>query len=371
MKVHQDDLRSPIRLAAPALGEAELDAVRRVFESGVLTNGAETEAFEAEFAARHASEHGVAFANGTVALAAILTALDIGPGDEVVVPSFTFISTATSVLHVGATPVFADIQPDTFNLDPTDVARRLTPRTKAVMAVHYGGQAADLDELGALADDAGIALVEDAAEAHGASYRGRPVGSFGRAAMFSFTPTKNITTGEGGMVTTGDAALASRLRLLRNHGQVSRYEHALLGFNWRLTEMQAAIGRVQLAGLDSILERKREQADHLTRRLESVPEIRPPVVRPDRDHVYMLYTTVVEGPGRDDTLDLLLAAEIEARLYFPPAHRQPVFAGSAGYDLPVTNWAAEHALSLPIHAGLSDTELDAIAIEVARALPTG
>lgn len=377
MTVHPDNLRAPIRLAAPALGEAELDAVRRVFESGVLTNGPETEAFEQEFALRHGTGHGVAFANGTVALAAILTALGIGPGDEVVVPSFTFISTATSVLHVGATPVFADIQPDTFNVDPHDVARRLTPRTRAVMAVHYGGQAADLDELGALTDEAGIALVEDAAEAHGATYRGRPVGSCGRAAMFSFTPTKNITTGEGGMVTTGDAGLASRLRLLRNHGQVSRYEHALVGFNWRLTEMQAAIGRVQLARLDAILARKRAAADRLSRQLLAVPGIRPPVVRPDRDHVFMLYTTVVEGSGRDDLLDRLLSADIEARLYFPPAHRQPVFAATAherpatelpAADLPVTEWAAEHALSLPLHAGLTDAELDEVVAQVTRAL---
>lgn len=327
-------------------------------------------AFEAEFATHHGTEHAVAFANGTVALAAILTALDVGPGDEVVVPSFTFISTATSVLHVGATAVFADIQPDTFNVDPADVARRITPRTRAVIVVHYGGQAADLDELRAVADDAGVPLIEDAAEAHGARYHDRPVGSVGRAAMFSFTPTKNITTGEGGMVTTDDAALAARLRLLRNHGQVSRYEHALLGYNWRLTEMQAAIGRVQLGKLDGILARKRAAAARLGAHLALLPGIRPPAVRPDRDHVYMLYTTVVEGDDRDRVLDALLADDIEARLYFPPAHRQPVFADQSA-DLPVTDWAATHTLSLPLHARLTDADLDEIASAVARALSPG
>jgi perosamine synthetase len=333
--------------------------------------GDETVAFEQEFAAVHEAEHGVAFANGTVALHAILLGLGIGAGDgdgdEVIVPSFTFISTATSVLHAGATPVFADIDTDTFNLDPADVARRLTPRTRAVIAVHYGGQPADLDELAALCADAGILLLEDAAEAHGATYRGRHVGAIGRAGMFSFTPTKNITTGEGGLVTTNDGDLAERLRLLRNHGQVDTYHHAILGFNWRLTEMQAAIGRVQLGKLPHILERKRAAAAHLNERLDAIAGITPPVAKTDREHVYMLYTATVDH-DRDLLLERLLDAGIEARLYFPPAHHQAVFEGSAD-DLPVTDWAAAHALSLPLHARLTDGELDEIADCIAGSLP--
>lgn len=348
--------RRRVGLAAPDVGEDELDAIRTVFRSGMLTNGPAVAEFERSFAAMHHAEHGVAFANGTVALAAMYLALDIGPGDEVVVPSMTFISTATSVLHVGATPVFADVAPDTFNLDPADVAGRLTPRTKAIVAVHYGGQAADLDELRALADDAGVALLEDAAEAHGATYQGRPVGAIGRMGMFSFTPTKNMTTGEGGMVVTDDSALAERLRLLRNHGQTGRYEHASLGYNWRLSDILAAVGNVQLGKLPAVLERKRALAAALSARLEELDGIVPPVVRPDRDHVFMLYTTLVDR-DRDELRDHLLAAGVEARVYFPPAHRQPVFADLGPADLPVTDHLAEHVLSLPIHARLTDDDL--------------
>jgi len=279
------------------------------------------------------------------------------------VPSMTFISTATSVLHAGARPVFADIRPDTFTLDVDDVAARLTPRTRAVLPVHYGGQAADLAELRALADDAGIALLEDAAEAHGASYRGRPVGSSGDMAMFSFTPTKNITTGEGGLVTTDDAAHAERLRLLRNHGQTAVDRHEVLGFNWRLSEMQAAIGTVQLAKLDDVLDRKRQVAERLSAGFADSPAVTPPAVADDRDHVYMLYTVLVEG-RRDDVAAGLAEAGIESRTYFPPAHRQPIFAEHPA-DLPVTDWANRRMLSLPAHVGLSDAELDEVGKRVA------
>lgn len=356
-----------VGLAAPDVGDDELAAIREVFASGMLTNGPAVERFERSFAALHQAAHGVAFANGTVALAALHLALEVGPGDEVVVPSMTFISTATSVCHVGATPVFADVDPQTFNLDPADVARRLTDRTKAIVAVHYGGQAADLDELRALADDAGVPLIEDAAEAHGATYRGRPVGAIGRAGMFSFTPTKNITTGEGGLVVTDDADLAARLRLLRNHGQTGTYEHGSLGFNWRLSDIHAAVGNVQLAKLPTILDRKRALAADLTERLAALPGITPPVVRPDRDHVFMLYTTLVDG-DRDALRDHLLASGVEARLYFPPAHRQPVFAGLEVGELPVTEHLAEHMLSLPIHAQLTEDDLDVVVGAVAEHL---
>ncbi len=258
-----------IGLARPDVGEEEIEAVSRVLRTPILTNGPETAGFEREFADLHQAEHGVAFANGTVALVALYAALGIGPGDEVIVPSLTFVSSATSIVYAGATPVFADVDPDTFNLDPADVARKLSPRVKGILAVHYGGQPADLAELSDLAADAGVVLLEDAAEAHGARYRGRHVGTWGVAGMFSFTPTKNITTGEGGMVITGDGDLARRLRLLRNHGQVSPYEHAVLGCNWRLSEMQAAMGRAQTAKLDAILARKATLAAALDRHLQS------------------------------------------------------------------------------------------------------
>src|SRR6266849_3089982 len=265
-----------IRLASPDVGDEELYAIKAALFSGMLTNGPQTSAFETAFAYRHEVPYAVAFANGTVALAAIYLALGIGPGDDVIVPSMTFISSATSVLHVGARPVFAEVTDDTFNLDPADVETRLTSRTRAILAVHYGGQPADMSELASIARQAGVDLIEDAAQAHGASYKGRPVGGFGRAAMFSFTPTKNVTTGEGGLVTTSDEALANKLRLLRNHGQTSLYQHDLLGYNWRITELQAAMGVVQIKKLDAILARKWANATYLRCRLSDVGAIELP-----------------------------------------------------------------------------------------------
>jgi perosamine synthetase len=355
-----------IKLAQPEVGEEEVDAIRRVLASGVLTNGPATRNFEAAFAQRHRVEHAIAFANGTVALAAMYLGLGIGPGDEIIVPSMTFISSATSVLHVGATPVFADVLPDTFNIDPEDVARRLTPRTRAILAVHYGGQPADMAELSDIAIDAGIVMFEDAAEAHGASYRGQPVGGLGRAAMFSFTPTKNITTGEGGIVTTNDGDLAARLRLLRNHGQTSLYQHAVLGFNWRMTEIQAAMGVVQLGRLDDIIRRKRENATLLGDRLRQIRGVTPPVARPDREHVYMLYTTLLDG-NRDGVRNAMLAAGVEVRVYFPPAHLQPVFAGRRS-ELPVTEDLSLRMLSLPFYASLTNGQLEEVATTLGTAL---
>jgi perosamine synthetase len=347
-----------IRLAHPDVGPEELDAIARTLGSGVLTNGPETAAFEREFAEYHQVEHGVAFANGTLALMAMFVGLGIGPGDDVIVPSLTFISSATSARLVGATPVFADVDPETFNLDPSDVSRRVTSRTKAVLAVHYGGQAADLSELGAIADDAGAVLLEDAAEAHGATYRGKAVGGWGRAAMFSFTPTKNITTGEGGMVITDDGNLAAQLRLLRNHGQSSLYRHEILGWNMRITEMQAAMGRVQVRKLPAILSRKRRLASDLGRLLAAIPGVETPVVRADRDHVYMLYTVKLEN-DRDAVLKAMLGQGIEVRVYFPPVHLQPIFARS-GARLPVTENLCARILSLPVHSHLTAAETEQI-----------
>lgn len=348
-----------IRLAKPDVDEREAQAIAAVLATGIYTNGSETAAFEREFAALHDVAHAVAMSNGTVALAAMYLALGIGAGDEVVVPSLTFVSTATSVLHVGATPVFADVLPDTFDLDADDVARRITPRTKAVVVVHYAGQPADLPRLRAVTDAAGVPLLEDAAQAHGARLHGRPVGAAGAAAMFSFTPTKNITTGEGGMVTTGSADLAQRLRLLRNHGQAALYRHEALGWNWRLTEMQAAMGRVQLTKLDGILARKRALAAELSERLADVPGVTVPVTRPGAEPVHMIYSVLVQRQ-RDRVRDRLLQEGIEVRTYFPPAHLQPVFGGHPG-TLPVTERLATQLLSLPLHSRLTRVELGEVA----------
>ncbi|MFD8307915.1 DegT/DnrJ/EryC1/StrS family aminotransferase [Streptomyces sp. NPDC059690] len=361
-----------IRLASPDLGEEEAEAVRRVLCSGVLTNGAENEAFAQEFADRHQARFGVTFCTGTAALQAMLLAEGIGPGDEVIVPSMTFVATATSVCHVGATPVFADIDPRTFNLDPVSVAARVTGATRAVMTVHYAGQPGDLDGLARVCAAAGVPLLEDAAQAAGARYRGRPVGTVGRSAMFSFTPAKNITTGEGGIVLTDDPGVAERLRLLRNHGQTGLYQHQSLGYNWRLTEMQAAIGRVQLRKLDGILGRKEQIVRSLTRRLTGLPGLTTPHQASDSRGTWALYTCLLPGI-RDQVLADLLDRGIEARIYFPPVHRQPLFArryDGAGLapELPVTESVAQAMLSLPVHHRLTEAEVAEIADAVSTAV---
>jgi perosamine synthetase len=354
-----------IRLAKPDIGEEEVEAVREVLLSGTLTGGPQNAAFEREFADRHGAGHGVTFASGTAALAAMLLAEGIGQGDEVIVPSMTFVSTATCVRHVGATPVFADIDPRSFNLDPARIAALITRKTRAVLTVHYAGQPGELDQLQKVCADHGLVLLEDAAQAAGAGFRKVPVGTFGKSAMFSFTPTKNITTGEGGMVLTDNAETADMLRLLRNHGQPRRYEHVLIGYNWRLSEMHAAIGRVQLRKLDAILARKRANAQWMSGRLEHVPGITPPYQIPHASSPHMLYTCLVDG-DRDAVLDHLARAGIEARIYFPPAHLQPIFAGQR-QCLPVTEAVAARMLSIPMHSLLTPAELARIADAVEEA----
>ena len=347
-----------LRMASPVTGPEEIDAVSSVISSGIFTNGPWTRRFEAAMAFRHGTRHAVAFANGTVALAAMFTAVGIGPGDEVIVPSFTFIATATSVVHVGATPVFAEVDSLTFNLDPDDVARRITPRTRAVVPVHYGGQPADLDRLLAVAEAHGIDLFEDAAQAHGALFQGRPAGSWGRAGMFSFTPVKAITTGEGAVVTTDDDDLAHQMRLLRNHGMSRPYHHEIVGYNWRLSEMQSAMGVRQLDRLDDILAVKAANAATMARLLADVDGVETPLELPDRTHPHTIYTLKVPARRRDRVMDALDQAGIETRRYFPPAHLEPAFVSGNAHHLPVTEELAEQVVSIPFHSRITVADLD-------------
>jgi perosamine synthetase len=351
-----------LRLVGPVTGTAEVRAVQRVMESGVLTNGPETEAFEREFAAAHEVPHAVAFANGTVALTALLLAHGIGPGDEVIVPSLTFISTATSVLHVGARPRFAEVTTSSLTLDPAHVATLLTDRTRAVVAVHYAGQAADMAELGDLTRRAGVRLLEDAAQAHGARYRGLPVGGLADGAMFSFTPIKNLTTGEGGMITTRDDGIAATLHELRNHGLGKADVRRRMGYNWRLTEFQAAMGRVQLTRLDGILARKRAHAELFKELLADV-DVEFPADLADRTATRTLMT--LRSSRRDDVVDGLRAAGIQVRLYFPPAHLDPVFVGD-GTRLARTERLAASLFTVPFHARLTEDDLRTMAAHLRR-----
>jgi perosamine synthetase len=348
--------RPVIPAAKPIIGDDERAAVDRVMRSGMIAQGPEVAAFEQEFAAALVDgRECVAVNSGTSGLHLGLLAAGIGPGDEVVVPSFTFAATANSVALTGATPVFADIERDSFCLDPASVEAVVTERTKAIMPVHLYGHPADMAGLQAVADRHGLVLFEDAAQAHGASSEGRPVGSFGAFAMFSLYPTKNMTSGEGGMVSC-DADVAHRIRLLRNQGMAKQYANELVGFNNRMTDIHAAIGRVQLTKLPGWTEDRRRNAAFLDAHLENV--VVPPV-RAGATHVYHQYTIRVQG-DRDGMVTALREEHgVGSGVYYPiPNHRLPSFG--LELDLPETERAALEVISLPVHPSLSADDLERV-----------
>jgi len=322
----------------------------------MLAFGRVGEEFERRFAEFIGVKHVVAVSNGTVALYLGLRALGVGPGDEVVVPDFTFVATASTAMLLGATPVLVDIDPGTYTVDPAEVERAVSERTKAVVPVHLYGHPADLEPLVKLGSERGFHIVEDCAQAIGAEYRGRRVGSFGSVAAFSFYPTKNMTTGEGGAVATYDDGVADTVRLLRNHGQRSRYYHVALGWNFRMTDIQAALGLSQLRKLVYMNERRRELARVYREELEAVPQLRLPEERPWAKHVYSLYTVWVEGEGNRDRLASYLRERgVETSVHYPiPLHQQPILstARRAPGCCRNSTEASKHVLSLPLHPGL-------------------
>ena len=348
--------------AKPVIGEEEIAAAVRVLRSGMVVQGPEVAAFEEEFSAYVGGRHCVAVNAGTSALLLSLVAAGIGAGDEVIVPSFTFAATANSVALTGAVPVFADIDPETFNLSPESVEAAITPRTKAIMPVHLYGQAADMTRLTEVAERSGLAVIEDAAQAHASSWKGTPVGAFGLAAAFSFYPTKYMHALVGGMVVTPDAEFARTIRLLRNQGMERRYANELVGYNLRLTDVAAAIGREQLKKLPGWTEQRQANAAKLDAGLGSLGALRTPVVAEGATHVYHQYTVRVPADRRDALQEHLTGQGIGSAVYYPtPTHKLPPFAGSAaGLVLPETDRAAAEVLSLPVHPALADADLDRI-----------
>jgi len=343
--------------ARPLIGDEEREAVDAVLRSGMLAQGPEVAAFEQEFSSELArGRSSVAVNSGTSALHLGLLAAGVGPGDEVIVPSFTFAATANSVALTGATPVFADIDPDTFCLDVTSVASFVTDRTVGVMPVHLYGQSADMTALTSLAAEKGLRLFEDAAQAHGATWGGQQVGTFGVFGAFSLYPTKNMTSGEGGMLTVDDASVERTIRLLRNQGMERQYENELVGFNMRMTDLHAAIGRVQLRKLANWTESRRANAAEFDRRLEGVVI---PFVAAAAGHVYHQYTIRVEDDRDGFAAALKSEFAVGSGVYYPvPNHRLPSFG--SGIDLPETEKAAREVLSIPVHPSLDATEIDRI-----------
>jgi perosamine synthetase len=362
-----------IAIARPLLEDEEMAALLRVSASGQLAQGEQVAAFEKRFAEVCQVREAVAVSSGTAALHLALLAHGIGPGDEVITSPFSFAASANAILLVGATPVFVDIEPETYTIDPALVEAAITRRTKAILPVHLYGHPCAMHLLAAMAAAYDLALIEDACQAHAAAIAGKPVGSFGTG-CFSFYSTKNITTGEGGIVTTNDLQLAERVRLLRNHGQKERYQHVTLGYNLRMTELQGVLGVVQIGKLERFTQQRIANAAFLTEHLSAV--VQTPVTRPGYRHVYHQYT--IRAPERrDEWADRLLARGIGTAIHYPcPIHLQPCYrqapekfriaARDAGQErlLPVAEEAAKHVLSLPVHPALTSQELATIAREV-------
>ncbi|MBX0305406.1 DegT/DnrJ/EryC1/StrS family aminotransferase [Haloarcula salinisoli] len=356
------------------------NAVDSITRGSYWANGPYVDEFESLLAETMGVEHAVVFNSGTSALVGALEGCDIGPGDEVIVPSFTFIATANAVEAVGATPVFAEIDRDRYALDPDDVADRITDSTAAIMPIHYAGIPCRIEALRELARDHDLTLIEDAAEAQGATVNGAPVGTAGDAGVLSFCQNKVITTGEGGAVVTDDDELAARLEQFRSHGRVSgEYfdsadtgEYVSLGFNLRMPDVVAGIGVAQIERIDDIVARRREVATDLNDRLATLDHVHPPAEPPDGRNVYQLYTVRFDPAiDRDRVIDELAERGIASKVYFDPVHLTQYYRDQYGYtagELPRTEAISEQVLSLPMHPSLSRHERDRIVTALEEAL---
>ena len=352
-----------IPIAKPQIGAEEKQAVMEVLDSGMIAQGPRVKAFEEAFAAMCGVKHAIATTSGTTALHVALLAHGIGEGDEVITTSFTFIASANSILFTGARPVFVDIDPVTFNINPELIEAAITPRTKAIMPVHLFGLSCNMDAIMQIAEKHGLQVIEDACQSHGASYNGRKVGSFGTGA-FSLYPTKNMTSAEGGMITTNDDAIAEKCRVIRQHGMRRRYYHDELGFNFRMTDVHAAIGLEQLKKLGRNNKVRQENASYLSAHLKGVIVPRVPK---GYVHVYHQYTLRLPDGKRDALRTHLQENGVGSEVYYPvPVHQQSFYMAELGYhlSLPEAERASAEVLSLPVHPALSQADLETIVARV-------
>ena len=358
-----------IPVAKPLIGEEEIEEVEKVLRSGFIAQGPRVAELEEAFASYIGTKHAVATSSGTTALHLSLLALGVGNGDEVITTPFSFAATGNCALYVGARPVFVDIDPQTFNLDPNQIEGAITKKTKAILPVHLYGQPAKMDLIKEISEEHGIPVVEDAAQAHGAMFQDEMIGSIGDMACFSFYPTKNMTTSEGGMITTNNTELADMARILRAHGEKERYHHSVLGYNFRMTDIAAAIGLVQLKKLDGFNQKRIENAEYLTEHLKRISDIEAPFVSPQVKHVFHQYTVRVKDGKRNDVMNFLNQEGIGTGIHYPvPIYKQELYQ-NLGYNdnCPLTEKAASEVLSLPVHPSLSVEELEKIVISLEAA----
>lgn len=342
------------------VGEGAFEAVSRVLKSGRYILGEETKNFEKEFAQKLGARYAVAVSSGTAALYLSMIACDLGKGDEVIVPSFSFIASASPIVDVGAKPVFCDVDVETLTIDPRDFKRKITDRTKAVVPVHLFGHPANMDEISEIAEEHSLKIIEDCAQSHGSMIGEKFAGSFGTASCYSFYPSKNMTVyGDGGMITTNDPAIAEEVQLLRNHGRTEKYLHAKLGFNFRLSEIAAALGRYQLGKLDSFNKARRKAATFYDNELSDY--VTTPTETPGSHHVYHMY--VIRTKHRDNLREFLSVRGIETGIHYPiPIHLQPAFKTiSPSKQLPITERECTKVLSLPISPTITSDSLQFVA----------
>ena len=361
-----------LRAQYAAIRDEVVSALMGVVDSQLFILGPAVEKLEQQVAELSKTKYAIGCANGTDALLLALRALNIGRGDEVITTPFTFFATAGTIHNVGATPVFVDIEPQSFNISPEAIGAAITPKTKAIMPIDLYGHPAAIHELQEIATRHGLVLIEDACQAHGAAIGNRKAGALGVSASFSFYPTKNMTTAEGGMVTTDDDAVAEKVTVLRQHGATQRYRHEVLGYNFRLTDIAAAIGRAQLAKLDRLNERRRRNASVLDEGLAGLKGVTTPRERQGYRHVYHQYTVRI-ARDRDRFQERLRDAGIGTAVHYPiPVHRQPLYIdlGYGDVSLPVAEDAAAQVLSLPVHPALSDADLDRIVETVRKVAST-
>jgi perosamine synthetase len=367
-----DDQNNMIPYGKQWIDEDDIEAVVKVLRSDWLTTGPKIEEFEATFARVTGTRHAVAVSSGTAALHAAIFALEIGLGDEVIVPSMTFAASANCVVYQGGTPVFVDVEPDTLLVDPAKVEAKITSRTRAIISVDYAGQPCDYYALRTIAERHKLTLVDDACHALGGQYRGRPVGSLADVNVFSFHPMKHITTGEGGMITTDNPEFAGRMRMFRNHGITSDhhqrdrsgswfYEMMDLGYNLRLTDIQCALGLSQLKKLPRWVKRRREIASIYDRGLSNSADVKPLAVRPENFHAYHLYVTRLDDNiDRQEVFSLLRKQDIGVNVHYIPVHMHPFYRQRLGTGpglCPVAESAYEHIISLPMFPRLIDDEI--------------